>query len=302
MDRDGVAHDVPAVLDRAHAYADERMEIDEREFWDRRADAWERRANSLDSFANAYAMPALHALRVQPGERVLDIGCGPGATAIELATRVAPDGEVVGVDISAAMVAAATRRAVAASVSNAHFVTVDAQSGSLGRDFDAAFSRFGVMFFTDPVAGFANIGRSLRPGGRLACVVWGPLPDNPWMFMPTLAAGPVLNAQLTIPGPNEPGPFSLADRDRVIAVLSGAGFLAVSVETVTGSRLITTASADDDVRALLEMGPLGEAYDAADSTTRQAAVDAVVTAVEPYREGGGWRLPGVALKVTARRP
>jgi SAM-dependent methyltransferase len=277
-------------------------DVDEREFWDRRADAWERRADAMDLFSSLYGRPALEALDIQPGERVLDVGCGPGTTAIELAEQVAPDGEVVGVDISAAMVAAATRRAAAAGVSNVRFIMADAESDDLGEDFDAVYSRFGVMFFADPGAAFANIGRSLRSGGRLACVVWGSLADNPWMFMPTLAAGPVLKAQLTIPGPNEPGPFSLADRDRVIAVLSQAGLRAVTVETVAGSRLITSAAADDEIRTLLEVGPLGEAYDVADATTRQAAVDAIVAAVEPYRDGDGWRLPGAALKVTARRP
>lgn len=274
----------------------------ERQFWDRRADAWERRADSLDAFSDAYGIPAMDALAVARGERVLDVGCGPGTTAVELAIRVSPDGEVVGVDISPAMVAAATRRAVAQEATNVHFVVADAQREVPGRDFDAAYSRFGVMFFADPVAAFVNIGRALRAGGRLACVVWGPLGDNPWMFVPTLAAGPVLKADLTIPGPTEPGPFSLAEPERVSAVLSQAGFVDITVERVDGSRLISTGSAGGDVTTLLEVGPLGEAYDAADTRARRAAVDAVLVAIEPYRDGDGWRLPGAALKVTAHRP
>lgn len=277
-------------------------DFDGQEFWDRRADAWERRADSLNTFSDAYGTPAMDALRVEPGERVLEIGCGPGTTAIELAKRVAPDGEVVGVDISPAMVAAATRRAAAAGSANLRFFATDAQTGDLGQGFDAAYSRFGVMFFLDPVAAFANVGRSLRAGGRLACAVWGPLGDNPWMFVPTLAAGPVLKAELTVPGADEPGPFSLADRDRVASVLSQAGLVDVGVELVEGSRLIGTTTADEDVRMLFEVGPLGEAYEVADEATRAAAVDAVITAVEPYRDGDGWRLPGVSLTVTARRP
>ena len=277
-------------------------ETNEREFWDLRADAWERRADAMDAFSSAYGTPAMDALGLQPGERVLDIGCGPGTTAIELAGRVAPDGEVVGVDVSGAMIAAATRRTKAAGVANVRFVAADAQSEPLGQDFDAVYSRFGVMFFSDPGAAFANIGRSLRPGGRLACVVWATLADNPWMFMPTMAAGPVLKAQLTIPGPGEPGPFSLADGDRVVALLGQAGLAGATAEPVAGSRLISVANADDEIRALLEVGPLGEAYQAAESVARQAAVDAVIAAIEPYRDGDGWRLPGAALKVTALRP
>jgi SAM-dependent methyltransferase len=158
------------------------------------------------------------------------------------------------------------------------------------------------MFFPDPAAAFANIARSLRPGGRLAWAVWGPIMDNPWMLVPTMAAGPVLKAELTIPGPNEPGPFSLAEPARVTSLLSDAGFVDITVERVAGDRVFTPATVDDDVRMLLEVGPLGEASEAADEDTRQAAIDAILAAVEPYRDEDGWRLPGLALKVTARRP
>jgi len=277
-------------------------DFDERQFWDRRADAWERRADSLDAFSSAYGVSVMDALGVERGERVLDVGCGPGTTVVELATRVGPDGEVVGVDISPAMVAAATRRAAAAGVRNVRFVVGDAQTDVVGRDFDGAYSRFGVMFFADPVAAFANIGRSLRAGGRLACAVWGPLADNPWMFVPTLAAGPVLKAELAIPAPGQPGPFSLAERERVMTVLNEAGFDDITVERVEGSRLIATTGAANDVTTLLEVGPLGEAYEAADNRTRQAAIDAVLVAIEPYRDGDDFRLPGTALKITGCRP
>jgi SAM-dependent methyltransferase len=274
----------------------------QREFWDRRAAAWERRADALGVLSDGYGIPAMEALGLEPGEVVLDLGCGPGTTAIELAARVRPDGRVVGVDISPAMIEAATRRATKAGVSNARFVAVDAQTDDLGQNFDAAYSRFGVMFFPDPTAAFANIHGALRPGGRFASVVWGPLTDNPWMFVPTLAAAPVLEAELTIPGPSEPGPFSLAEDGVVASLLGEAGFVDVAVDVITDWRVITSATADDDVLTLLEVGPLGEAFDAADESTRRAAVDSVRAAIEPYGDGDTWRLPGSALKVTGRRP
>ncbi|MGH9185134.1 MAG: class I SAM-dependent methyltransferase [Acidimicrobiales bacterium] len=278
------------------------VDSSEQEFWDRRADAWERRADLLSAFSDVYGSRARDALHVEPGARVLDVGCGPGTTAIELAARVAPGGEVLGVDISPAMVAAATRRAAASGVDNVRFVAANAQTADLGDDLDAAYSRFGVMFFADPVAAFANIGASLRAGGRLACSAWAPLIENPWMLVPTLAAGPVLKSELTIPGPDEPGPFSLSDPGRVIAVLTEAGFVDIAVDRVDGSRVITSATADTDVRALLEVGALGDAYSAADDSTRQGAVEAVLGAIEPYRDTDGWRLPGAALVVVAHRP
>lgn len=158
------------------------------------------------------------------------------------------------------------------------------------------------MFFRDPVAAFVNIGRSLRGGGRLAVAVWGPLPDNPWMFVPTVAAAPVLGTELTIPGPDEPGPFSLAEVEHVDEVLTKSGFADIAIEKLSGSRLITAGAAGDDAASLLEVGPLGEAYAAADDPTRRLAVESVLDAIEAYREGEGWRLPGSALKVIARRP
>lgn len=275
---------------------------EQREFWDRRADTWERRADALDAFTRTYGLPVMDALNIEPGERITDIGCGPGITAVELAKRVGPDGEVVGVDISAGMVAAATRRAEAAGLGNVRFVVANAQDESIGQDFDAAFSRFGVMFFTDPVAAFTNISGALRPGGRLACAVWGPLGDNPWMFLPTLSGAPVLKADITPPAPGEPGPFSFGDPGVATAVLEKAGFEGIAVDRVEGARVIAKANATVEVTTLLEVGPLGEAYAAADDTTRQAAIDAVLLAIEPYRDGDDFRLPGVALKVTAHRP
>ncbi|MCU1452859.1 MAG: UbiE/COQ5 family methyltransferase [Acidimicrobiales bacterium] len=274
-------------------------EIDGREFWDRRAEAWDRRSDALEGFSDMYGAPVMDALDPQPGQRILDIGCGPGTTAVELARRVGPGGQVVGVDISGEMVAAAERRAERAGVTNVSFRMVDVQDGDLEPPFDGAYSRFGIMFFTDPARGFANIARALRPGGRLAAAVWSRLEDNPWMFVPTLAAAIALDAELSLPGPGQPGPFSLADPTHLTALLTDAGFVDVSVEPVPGPRRITTASADDEVRSLLEVGPLGDAYAGANDAAQEAAVAAVMGALEPYADPEGWSVPGVALRVVA---
>ena len=276
--------------------------VAQQEFWDRRAEAWDRRCESIDALSDAYGLPVMEALRPAPGERIVDIGCGPGTTAIQLAGRVAPEGDVVGLDISPAMIAAAARRATALGTVNARFVVADAERDVLEGGFDAAYSRFGVMFFADPVAAFSNIGRALRAGGRLACAVWSSLGDNPWMFVPTLAAVPALEAELTLPGTGDPGPFSLADPERILDVLTSAGFFEVDIEVLEGYRIINAGDAGDNVTTLLEVGPLGEAWEAADDDHRRRAVDAVLAAIEPYREADGWRLPGSALKVLARYP
>lgn len=275
---------------------------DQRDFWERRAEAWERRADEIGAFSDIYGLAAIEALAPRPGERVLDVGCGPGSTTLELGRRVGPDGEVVGADISAAMVAAAERRADRVAAANVSFVVADVENDHLGGPFDAVYSRFGVMFFPDPAAAFTNIANALRPGGRIGWAVWGPLSDNPWMFLPTLAAASVLGAELSLPGPGEPGPFSLADRDHLVALLGQAGFADVVVEEVVGARVISEAHADEDVRVLFEVGPLGDAYTAADEPTRLAAVEAVIEALQPHRDGAGWHLPGKGYAVTAHSP
>ncbi|MCU1353384.1 MAG: SAM-dependent methyltransferase [Acidimicrobiales bacterium] len=277
-------------------------ESGQREFWDARAAAWEQRADALDAFSDTYGIPVMDALAVAPGERVLDVGCGPGTTSVELARRVGPTGTVVGVDISGAMVAAAERRADRSGTTNATFTVADAGADPLGNGFDAVYSRFGVMFFDDPTAAFTNLGRALRPGGRLGCTVWGRLEDNPWMFVPTLAAAPVLGAELALPGPGQPGPFSLADPDATATVLRDAGFEVTAIDPIVGVRLIQPATADLEILALLEVGPLGSAYSGADESGRAAAVDAVREALQPFEASDGWRLPGTAMKVLARRP
>jgi len=274
----------------------------ERDFWERRAAAWDRRIAEMEQFSLAYGAPVMDRLDARPGERIADIGCGPGTTAIELSRRVAPGGGVVAVDVAAGMIDAARRRAADAGATDIEFLVSDVERGPVARDLDAVHSRFGVMFFPRPELAFANLAASLRPGGRLACVVWGELGDNPWMFVPTLAAAPVLGAELQLPGPAEPGPFSLADPEQLRSLLSGAGFVDVTIEDVHSARLLHADSVDDEIRTLLEVGPVAEAYQAAEDAVRSAAVAAVVDAIEPFREDEGWRLPGVARVAAARLP
>lgn len=268
-------------------------------FWDERAAAWARHADAMEPFARQFGDPAMELLDPSPGQHVVDVGCGPGISTLELARRVGPTGSATGVDVSARMVEAAQARAAAAGVGNVRFAVADAGAGPLGSSLDGVYSRFGLMFFDEPAAAFENLRRSMRPGGRLVAVVWAELDANPWMFIPTMFAAEPLHADLALPGPDEPGPFSLADPDRTVALLESSGFVDVAVVRREHSWPLDPVEPTDSIARMLSVGPLGDAWTAADDDDRRAAVDAVRGACEPFRDGAEWHLPAAALVLDA---
>src|SRR5881628_2723223 len=157
--------------------------------------------------------------RIGAGERVIDIGCGCGDTTIALARRVGPAGLVLGIDVSAPMLARAADAAREAGVAHVRFEHADAQTHRFpAQAFDVLYSRFGVMFFSDPAAAFGNLRTALRPGGRLGFVCWQAVPENPWIAVPLEAAAQHM-ALPPPPAPGAPGPFSFADPERVRRIL-----------------------------------------------------------------------------------
>jgi SAM-dependent methyltransferase len=230
----------------------------QREYWNAVAgQTWAQFQESLDQQIEPLGREAQRVLAPADAEQVLDIGCGCGQTTVELAARVGSRGRVVGVDISRPMLEVARRRPMPPGVRRPEFHEVDAESGPLERAiFDAAFSRFGVMFFEDPVAAFRNIRASLKSQGRLAFVSWRPLQDNAWMRVPFEAVAPFL-PPLPPADHLTPGPFALADPDRVRRILLDAGYGDVSVEP------FDCRIGGGDVEATLQLavrvGPLGAA-------------------------------------------
>ncbi len=272
-----------------------------RAFWERRAPAWQRHLRTIDEHLAIYGRPAIDGLKITEGDRVLDLGCGPGTTTHELAHQVGPRGRVLGVDVSPAMVSIARHRN--AGVANVRFVVADVQIDELGHGFDAAYSRFAMMLLPDPAAGLANLRGALRVGGRLAFVTWGPLRENPWMYVPRLAAAPLLGLKYTLPGPAEPNPYPFSDPDSIHELLTGAGFVDIAVKTVHGVRRINHDHADQDLTGLMEEG--GALADRWDSTvapsTRSDCIQAITEAIQPYHAEDGWHLPGMAYCATAGR-
>jgi len=192
-----------------------------------RVGAWAEVREPLELQLAPLGRRALEVLAPHPGESVLDIGCGGGETSLDLARAVAPDGTVVGIDLSAAVLAFAQR--AAKGCERVRFVQADAQMFPFEpASFDAAFSRFGVMFFADPTAAFINIRRSLRPNGRLAFVCWRALEENLLDILPLRAASAHLPPQ-PAHDPDAPGPFAFANPDRVRGILERAGFAEIEI-------------------------------------------------------------------------
>ena len=272
--------------------------IEQSAFWDERADAWLENADDLEAFSGQFSDPAIDLLDPRPGEHLADIGCGPGATTTQLARRVHPGGTATGVDVSPRMVDAAIARAAASDLDNLRFVVGDPGTGPVG-SFDAIFSRFGVMFFEEPATAFANLAESIRPGGRFVAVAWAALEANPWMFLPNLFAAGPLQAELTPPGPDEPGPFSLGDPAKAAAVLESSGFRDVTVTRQDGAWTADPGTASMAIGRLLAVGPMGAAWNSADDDARAAAIDAVLVGLEEHRDGDGWRVPAAALIISA---
>ena len=159
----------------------------------------------------------------RPGERVLDIGFGGGASSLAIARAVTPDGDVLGIDVSLDLVAATTRRAAAEGVTNARFVCADAAQVMVpDAPYDRLCSRFGSMFFADPVGAFTNLHKALKPGGRIDLAVWAPPQDNPWMSAAVALARRHIDLPASLPG--APGPFAFGEPDYLNAILTKAGF------------------------------------------------------------------------------
>jgi SAM-dependent methyltransferase len=268
--------------------------------WDgEEGDQWTQFADEYDTNLRSIWARFLETDPIAPADRVLDIGCGSGQSTRD-AARLARDGSALGVDLSESMLAEARRRASTEGLTNVAFLRADAQVHAFDTaTFDLAMSRFGSMFFSDRRAAFANIASALRPGGRIALLVWQATAGNEWIMVvrESMAAG----RDLPMPPPGAPGPAALADPDDVEALLTGAGFEAVEF-TSFEEPLWFGADADAAYAFVGGIGMVKGLSEGLDGVARSDAHEKLKAALRSHETPEGVRFGSAVWLITARKP
>jgi SAM-dependent methyltransferase len=262
------------------------------------ARSWLDREDQHANAARAHREALLEAAAVAPGEQVLDVGCGTGATTRAAARAAGDGGQATGLDISEPLLARARQRAADAGITNVEFVCADAQVAPLAEGrFDLVMSKFGVMFFADPVAAFLNLAQAVRPGGRLAFVSWRPPEENEWIqVLRTAAAGGRDAPPITV---GAPGMFGLAEREHVAGVVATAGFTDVHLEPL--DLPFALGPLDDACGFGAEVGVVRALLDDLEPDARTAALDSLWAALAAHDGPDGVVLGSAVWVVTASR-
>ena len=257
---------------------------------------WVEYIDATESSLEAFNELLLDHAQVKDGEFALDVGCGGGVNSMEIANRVGPGGKVKGVDISAPILDIARSRGTGRA--NLEFLEGDAAAIELPEGyFDLVFSRFGVMFFSNPVAAFENLKKAIRPGGRMVFLCWRSLEENPWMGVPTQAVFSIIPPQGPAPAPDAPGPFSLADSGRIREILKNAGLKVAEVKAVDVTMKLGPLA--ETVDYFMKMGPGAAALVDAAEHQKQAALNAVRDSLVQFEVNGLIKPPAAAWIVAA---
>jgi SAM-dependent methyltransferase len=277
------------------------VNVEQAEAWDGPdGEFWAAHQARFDTMISPQHEQLMAAAAIVSGERVLDIGCGNGLTSRDAARAAGEQGEVLGVDLSGPMLALATQLAKDEGLANVRFEQGDAQVYPFPNDaFDVVLSRFGVMFFADPVAAFTNIASAVRPGGRLGMAVWGPVPDNEWVtaLRDAVALGRVLPA----PPPGAPGPFSMADQDHSRGVLTDAGFTDIAFARSEHVFHVGTDT-DDAFGFMSQLNVLQMMMEDLDEPAKAQAFENLRAAIAAHESPDGVVFRSAAWMMTARKP
>jgi SAM-dependent methyltransferase len=262
---------------------------------------WLRNLDRFESMLAPIGVALFQQANYMPGQRVIDLGCGGGASAVAIARLVAPHGSVVGVDISPALVAEATTRALQARQSNVRFIAADAATLKVDAPFDRLHSRFGSMFFVDPAAAFRNLGSLLRPGGRADFAVWAPAKDSPWVA--SMMGILLKHLDLPKPEPRTPGPFALDDPDYFGGLLRQAGFDQLQFNLWRGEQAIggSGSNAETAVDFVLDSMSIGDLAKEQPPPLRERIRGELVQMFRSHERQEGVMMTAIAWLVSARR-
>lgn len=258
--------------------------------WNAAGQGWVAAQDIVDLVLRPYEELLVRVALERPRERVLDVGCGTGA--VSRAIVAATGAHCLGVDIAESMITGAKARG------GAEFLLADAQAHPFEKGFDLVVSRFGVMFFADPVAAFRNLVEAASPGAGLCFLTWRSAEENPFMTAATQAAEPYLT-DLPAPDPDGPGPYSLADTAKTRDVLERAGWTGVEF---AAHDVVSTMPEEMFEPYLTRLGPVGLALRTADEADRERILAEVRSAFDPFIGDGVVRMPGGVWKVTASAP
>jgi len=267
--------------------------------WGTVAGGWDEHAAYADARGAAVAERMLELTRPGPGERVLELACGPGGLGLAAAARVRPGGEVVLSDVAPEMTAIAARRAAALGLDDVVARALDLEAiDEPDTSYDVVLCREGLMLVPDPARALREIHRVLRPGGRVAVAVWGPREANPWLGIVFDAVGAQLGAP--VPAPGLPGPFSLDDADKLADLADAAGLAVFELSELS----VPCAAASFDEwweRTCALAGPLARRLAALPARAEQALRARARAAVAVYRTPEGLEIPGLSLILGATR-
>ncbi len=258
---------------------------------------WAKSIGRLDAEMRPLGQLALDALAPAPGSTVLEVGPGTGAATVELARRVGPSGRVIGVDISPPLLEIARQNVADQGLSNVTLINADAAELTLDRPADAVFSRLGIMFFSDPVAAFANLRRCTRPGGRIGFVSWQSLADNPWFGAASNALYETVGLPVPQPDPETPGVFALADPRRTRLILEQAGWQEVIVTPRTHELTLDAEQVEERLASSLRWAP--PEFNAAPPEVQEEGARRAREAVLAFWRDGAIRFQRAVLVVTA---
>ena len=258
--------------------------------------AWVELQETLDRVLEPFEHLLVAAVAARKARRVLDIGCGTGSTTLAVARQLGPNGTAVGVDISEPMIALAKQRAARESAPP-RFLCADAQTHAFdAKSFDLIISRFGVMFFDDPVRAFANLRRAAAPKADLQAIAWRSPAENPFMTAAERAAAPFL-PEMPARRPDEPGQFAFADRSRVHSILEKSGWTEIDIQPLDVDCTLPEPELDP---YFTRLGPLGRVLPQLDEKTRSRVIDTVRAAFDPFVHGDEVRFTAACWMIGAR--